>query len=273
MTISTEDIRFEIEEGVALLTLHRPDHLNAYSGTMGVELGEAYSHCDQNDEVRAVVLTGAGGAFCAGADMSAGEKTFGSQKGMRGFSAAGVTPAAFEIRKPVIAAINGHAVGIGLTLALQCDIRIIAREGKYGILQVRRGVMPDGYSHWTLSRIAGLANAADLLLTGRKIQGDEAHAMGLASRVLPADEVLPAAMEIARDIAENAAPLSVAITKRLLWEAQNLTAEQVEHRETELHHHVMGAPDALEGALAYVERRKPKWSLSVAKDWPDWPQD
>ena len=269
--MSYEDIRFEIEHGVAVITLHRPEHMNTFSGTMGQELGRAYRECDENDEVRAVILTGAGRAFCAGADMSGGESTFEKQNASS-FSAAGVDPPAWEVRKPVIAALNGHAVGLGLTLALQCDIRILAREGKYGVLQVRRGVMPDAYAHWTLPRLVGLARAAEILLSGRRFSGEEAFELGLASRVLPAEEVLPAALELARDIAENAAPLSVAVTKKLLWESSGLSAAEVGRRETELHHHLMGRADAVEGAVAYVERRKPRWTLSVSRDWPDWPR-
>jgi enoyl-CoA hydratase/carnithine racemase len=268
--MSYQDIRFEINEGVATIELHRPEHLNTYSGKMGLELGEAYRICDDDDAIRAVVITGAGKAFCAGADMSVGESTFASQDA-RTFSAAGVDPPAWEVRKPVIAAMNGHAVGIGLTLALQCDLRIVANEGKYGVLQVRRGVMPDAYSHWTLPRLVGMERAADLLLTGRKITGTEAVEMGIASRALPTDDVLPAALEIARDIAVNTAPLSVAVTKRLLWESPNLTWSEVGHRETELHHHLMGQADAVEGPMAWIERRLPRWTLSVKKDWPDWP--
>ena len=265
-----QDIRFEVQNGVAIITLHRPDHLNAYSGRMGLELGEAYQACDNDDTIRAVVLTGAGKAFCAGADMSVGKDTFAKQD-ERIFSAAGVDPSAWEVRKPVIAAINGHAIGIGLTLALQCDMRIIANEGKYGIVQVRRGVMPDGYSHWTLPRLIGLERAAYLLLTGRTISGAEAVELGIALRSLPTGEVLPAALEIARDIAANTAPLSVGVSKRLLWESPNLTPAEVGRRETELHHHLMGKPDAIEGPMAWFERRPPQWKLSVKHDWPDWP--
>ena len=268
--MSYQDIRFDVSDEIAIIELHRPEHLNAYSGKMGVELGDAYRTCDDDDAIRAVVITGAGRAFCAGADMSAREGTFASQDS-KTFSAAGVDPPAWEVRKPVIAAMNGHAVGIGLTLALQCDIRIAATEGKYGVLQVRRGVMPDAYSHWTLPRLVGMERAADLLLTGRKIDGGEAARMGIASRALPAREVLSAALEIARDIATNTAPLSVAITKRLLWESPNLTWSEVGHKETELHHHLMGGEDAVEGPMAWIERRPPKWKLSVKKDWPDWP--
>lgn len=264
-----EDIRFEIRDRIAIITLHRPEHLNAYSGRMGLELGEAYRTCDQDDSIRAVIVTGSGRAFCAGADMSAGEDTF-AQQDETTFSAAGVDPPAWEVRKPVIAAMNGHAIGIGLTLALQCDLRLAANEGKYGILQVRRGVMPDAYSHWTLPRLVGLERAAYLLLTGRRLTGAEAAEMGIALRSLPADEVLPAALEIAQDIAENTSPLSVAVTKRLLWESPGLTKEQVGIKETELHHHLMGKPDALEGPVAWLERRAPRWSSSVTQDWPQW---
>jgi enoyl-CoA hydratase/carnithine racemase len=267
-----EDIAFELSTGVAIIRLNRPDQMNTFSGRMGVELADAYRRCDGDDDVRVVILTGAGQAFCAGADMSAGEDTFARQESAE-FSAAGVEVPAFEVRKPVIAAMNGHAIGLGLTLALQCDLRIVAEEGKYGILQVRRGVMPDAYAHWTLPRLVGMERAADLLLTGRKLSGREAFEMGIASRCLPADQVLDAAVEMAREIAVNTAPLSVAITKRLLWESPNLTADEVGHRETELHHHLMGREDAIEGVMAWIERRAPKWKLSVARDWPEkWPK-
>ena len=265
-----QDIRLEVSDGVAIIELHRPEHLNTYSLKMGTELGDAYRTCDRDDAIRAVVLTGAGKAFCAGADMSVGEDTFGKQDAAT-FSAAGVDPPAWEVRKPVIAAVNGHAIGIGLTLALHCDIRIVANEGKYGILQVRRGMMPDSYSHWTLPRIVGMERAAYLMLTGRKVSGEEAVELGIALKSLPADEVLPAALDIARDIAVNTAPLSVAVAKRLLWESMTLTRGEVGHLETELHHHLMGRADAIEGVMAWLERRTPQWKLSVNDDWPEWP--
>ena len=271
-----QHIRFEVDEGVAVVTLHRPEVRNAFSGTMGQEIGDAYRRCDSDDDVRAVVLTGTPPAFCAGADMSRGDETFApadtSSVSKESFSAAGIDPPAFRVRKPVLAAINGHAIGIGLTLALQCDLRFIAEDGKYGIVQVRRGMLGDGYSHWTLPRIAGLANAADILLTGRMIDGREAHAMGIASRCLPADEVLPAAMDAARDIAVNAAPLSVALSKRLLWEAIDRTAEQVERLEAALHLHLFDGPDVREGPVAFLEKRIPDWKQRVSADWPEWPE-
>ena len=269
--MSYEDLSFRVEDGVAVITLDRPEQMNAFTGAMGRSLERAYRACDQDDAVRAVILTGAGRAFCAGADLSAGAETFAAQDAAD-FSAAAVGIPAWEVRKPVIAAMNGHAIGLGLTLALQCDVRFLAREGKYGVLQVRRGMMPDAYAHWTLPRIVGQSRAAEILLSGRRYSGEEALALGLASQCLPADGVLPAALELARDIAENTAPLSVAVTKRLLWESPMLSPEQVGRRETELHHHLMGKADAIEGPVAWLERRKPKWTLRVSRDWPEWPE-
>ena len=265
-----EDLDFALEDGVATLTLQRPEQMNAFTGAMGRSLGEAYRRCDEDDAVRVVVLTGAGRAFCAGADLSPDAGSFERQDGE--FSAAAVHPPAFALRKPVIAAVNGHAIGLGFTLALQCDVRIVAAEGKYGVLQTRRGVMPDAYAHWTAPRIVGMARAAELLLTGARMDAERIAALGLASQVLPADEVLPAAHEIARDIATHTAPLSVAISKRLLWESFELSPADVERKETELHRVLLGAPDALEGAMAFMEKRSPRWQSRVSKDFPDWPE-
>ena len=265
------ELALEVDaDGVALITLSRPDHLNAFSGAMGRALEQAYRRCDEDDAIRAVVLTGAGRAFCAGADMSDAARTFEAQDEAR-FSAAGVGLPAFRIRKLVVAAVNGHAIGLGLTLALQCDVRIFAREGKYGVVQVRRGVMPDAYSHWTLPRLVGVGRAAEILLTGRTFRGEEIEPLGIASRVLPSAEVLPAALRLARDTARHAAPLSVAISKRLLWESLELGPEEVERKETALHHVLMRAPDAVEGPVAFMQKRAPQWTGRVSQSWPEWP--
>jgi enoyl-CoA hydratase/carnithine racemase len=267
----SDDLLFEVANGVAQITLNRPAQRNAFSGAMGAALGAAYRRCDEDDEIRAVVVTGAGDAFCTGADLAPGAETFAAREPSTGFSAAAFDPPAFAIRKPVIAAVNGHAIGLGFTMALQCDLRILAAEGKYGVVQVRRGVMPDAYAHFTLPRIVGVSRAADLLLTGRKIDAREAEQLGLASRVVPAAEVLPTALAIARDIAAHAAPLSVAVTKKLLWESSQLDPAAIERKETALHHHLMSRADAIEGVIAYLERRAPDWKLSVTRDWPAWP--
>lgn len=265
------DIDFKLDSGVATLTLNRPEHMNTFSGRMGVELGHAYRRCDEDDAVRVVVLTGAGSAFCAGADMSAGDETFANREDDPSFSASPLAMPAWDVRKPIIAALNGHAIGIGLTLALQCDLRFAAREGKYGVLQVRRGVMPDCAAHWTLPRLVGMAKAADILLTGRKFGGEEAVELGIASRCLPANEVLAHALATAREMADQTAPLSVAVTKKLLWQSSSLGPEDVERFETQLHHHLMGRADAVEGVMAFLERRAPRWTSSVSNDWPEWP--
>jgi enoyl-CoA hydratase/carnithine racemase len=262
------DLQVEISDGIATLTLDRPEHRNAFSGAMAAALADAYRDCDARDEVRAVILTGAGTAFCVGADLSMGSDTFAARAEAE-FSADPIAFPAWQVRKPVIAAINGHAVGIGLTLAMQCDIRLVARAAKLAFAHVRRGVLPDAHSHWTVPRAIGFARTAELFLTGRHVSGEEAAALGLASRALPAAEVLPAARTLARDIAINCAPLSVALSKRLLWESRTLTRDEVGQRETAYHHVVMGRADAMEGVTAFLERRPARWTLAVPRDWPE----
>jgi enoyl-CoA hydratase/carnithine racemase len=265
-----ESILYDVADGVATITLNRPEQRNAFGGGMGDELSHAYRAADADDAVRAVVLTGTPPAFCAGADLSAGGDTF-RKRDEGNFSAAALETRAWDVRKPVIAAVNGHAIGIGFTITLQCDIRFFAADAKYGIVQVRRGVMGDGYSHWTLPRIAGFSGAAEILLTGRMFDGHEAKDLGVCSRVLPNDEVLPAALELARDVAANTAPVSVAVSKKLLWETWEHDAAGIEALETHLHHHLMAHPDAREGVMAFLERRPADWQGRLATDWPaDW---
>ena len=268
------DLNVTVAEGVALLTLNRPERRNAYTAEMGALLNRAYRQCDDDDAVRAIVLTGAGDAFCAGADFAAETSPFESPPGDSEFTAAPTDPAAFELRTPVIAAVNGHAIGIGLTIALQADIRIMADDAKYAVAQVRRGVIPDCMSHWTLPHLAGGAAAADILLTGRTFDGAEAVPMGIATRTLPGGEVLDHAMAVARDIAVNVAPMSAALSKRLLWDTviKGYTPRQVAQLETELHRRVMGSADAREGVDAFLERRAPHWSMSVSEQWEPMPE-
>jgi enoyl-CoA hydratase/carnithine racemase len=265
--VTAGDLRVAIADGIAELTLDRPAERNAFSGPMAVALADAYRDCDARDDVRAVILTGAGSAFCVGADLAAGADTF-AKREEREFSADPIAFPPWQVRKPVIAAINGHAVGIGLTLAMQCDIRLVDRDAKLAFAHVRRGVLPDAHSHWTVPRAIGFARTAELFLTGRHLTGEEAATIGLVSRALPAPEVLPAARAMARDIATNCAPLSVALSKRLLWEGRTLTRDEIGQLETAYHHVVMGRPDALEGVMAFLERRAPRWTLSVPRDWP-----
>jgi enoyl-CoA hydratase/carnithine racemase len=211
--MSEEVILLDVKDQVATITLNRPERLNAWTPEMAAALSEALSACNQRDEVRAVVVTGAGRAFCAGADLGKGGDSFASSEEEREEQRRALRDEVFPwmIDKPVIAAINGHAVGIGITYSMMCDIRLVAEDAKIQFAFVRRGVIPELASNVTVARVVGLSNAADLLLSGRMILGREAAAMGLATRALPAEEVLPAALERARDIAVNAAPVSVAI--------------------------------------------------------------
>ena len=258
----TTTVRFDVDDaGVAVLTLDGAERLNAFSGETARQLGAAYRRCDADDAVRAVVLTGAGRAFCAGADMSAAADSFGAAAD--GFSASPVQPPAWRVRKLVIAAINGPAIGIGLTLALQCDIRLVARDAKLAVPQVRRGMVGDCAVHYTLRHAVGLAVAADVLLTGRTFTGLEAAERGIASRALPAAEVLPAALELARDVAVNANPASVAYSKRLLW--ADLDPDAVAAEETTVHLKLMGGPDAAEGPAAWREHRPPRWRSKASE--------
>lgn len=172
----SSELHVDVSSGIAVLTLNRPAQQNAFTPTMAAELGAALRRCDTEDAIRAVIITGTPPAFCAGADLS---HRIGDVTGT-------IDPPPWRVRKPVIAAVNGHAVGIGLELALQCDLRYMARDAVYGLNQVRRAVVADGYAHWTLPRLVGMANAADIMLTGRTFDGDEAKAMGLANTCLSA---------------------------------------------------------------------------------------
>ena len=261
-------VLFDFNDGVAIITLHRPEVRNAFNAELGSALSAALRRCDADDDVRVVVITGTPPAFCAGADMSAGADTF-RQRDESTFSATAVATPPWQVRKPVIAAVNGHAVGIGFTLTLQCDVRFFAADATYGVVQVRRGVVGDALSHWTLPRLVGMANAADILLSGRTFDGHEAERLGVCSQVLPNDEVLPAALNYARDLATNAAPLSVAASKAMLWQSFESTPDEMKALETAYHQLLMGHPDAREGVLAFIERRPPHWSGQVSRAWPD----
>ncbi|MEZ0349308.1 enoyl-CoA hydratase-related protein [Mycobacterium sp. pR1184] len=270
----SSDVVADVDSGVAVLTLNRPEHLNAYTAEMGALLSAAYRDYDEDDDVRAIVVTGAGRAFCAGADFSDGATPFDSPEDGTGFSASPIDPPAFELRTPVIAAVNGHAIGIGLTIALQADIRILAEDAKYGVVQVRRGVIPDCMAHWTLAHLTNLGVAAEVLLTGRTFDGPEAVAYGIANRAVPAAQVLDTALEMARAIAVNVAPMSAALCKRLLWDTaiHGYTPRQVASLETQLHHRVMGSPDASEGVAAFFDKRPPRFSASVSSEWEPLPE-
>jgi enoyl-CoA hydratase/carnithine racemase len=264
-----ETIVVAIEDAVATITLNRPERLNAYTAQMGVEIFTAIHDLDRDDRVRAIVITGAGRAFCAGADLAAGGATFAGERTWNDANAIERKVRPWNLCTPVIVAFNGPAVGVGATLPLQWDIRIASDRAKIGFVFTRRGIIPEANSTWYLPRLVGFARAAELLMTGRVLTAAEALEYGVVSRVVPHDDLPRVAREMARDIAENTAPVSVAITKRLLWR-QMLSDEpwNAKRFEDELFHWIGKQPDAAEGVTAFLEKRAPRWSMSKTADVP-----
>ena len=271
-----EAIKLEIsDDGVATLTLNRPEALNAWNGPMSFEFEHAIKALDLNDDVRVVVVTGAGRAFCAGADLSGGEDSFSTADAESGESKRAKRAASFEnafwpymMRKPVIAAVNGHGIGVGITLPMTCDVRFVAEDAKLQFAFTRRGLLPELGSHAIVPRVVGLSRAADLILTGRIFSGREAAELGIASKALPAAAVLPAALEHAREYLA-AAPASVAISKRLLWDSISPGILPTMQREAPLFKWTADQADSKEGIMSFMEKRPPKWNLRPSKDLPE----
>jgi enoyl-CoA hydratase/carnithine racemase len=259
-------VLYEVDGGVAVIMLNRPEAMNAWTPQLSDELMLACGAADADDHVRAVVVTGAGRAFCAGADLSGGESGF-----VGGGPTAQSGPRLWphQVRKPVIAAINGHAVGVGITYPMLCDIRIVSQTAKIQYAMVRRGVIPELGSHALLPRVIGFAKAAELMLTGRQFLGAEAVELGLASRAVPADEVLAVAKEMAREIAVNVAPVSAALAKKLMWEGLNTPVDVMLALESSLLPTLASMPDSAEGVRAFFEKREPRWQGRVSCDVPN----
>lgn len=266
----SNELLFDISGGVALITLNRPEAFNAMSSAIIDGIGEAYRYCDENDAVRVVVLTGAGNVFCTGADMSGGGDTFDSEAQTVEVNSCPLSMQAWDVRKPVIAACNGHAVGAGLGLAVQADMRVFASEGKYGFLQSRRGVVTDFAMEYVLPRLVGFERAFELLVRAPRLSGEEAVAWGLAGRSVPGEQVLDTAMEIAQEIATHCAPMPVGMHKHLLWRGLDMSLGDLAALESRALNYTMTQADAIEGGMAYVERRDPDWRGSIKEDWPDW---
>jgi enoyl-CoA hydratase/carnithine racemase len=278
--VAYQDILYEVDRGVLTITLNRPEKLNAYTAVMGLELEDAFLRADADDEVRAIVVTGAGRGFCAGADISGGADAFDAREGksvafgdpaQSGTRRAGggFVGAIYNCRKPSIAALNGSAVGVGLTLTLPMDIRIAAEGAKFGFVFARRGLVPEAGSAWFLPRLVGLPQALDWCLSGRLFKADEALAGGLVKQVVPAEEVLVHAQALAREIAEETAPVSVALTRQMLW---TLSAAPDPWSTLAVDGGLamdLGAgPDVREGVAAFLEKRKPAFSGKVSQDIP-----
>lgn len=261
-----EDIILEVDAGVACITLNRPDAMNTLSGRLSDEWNRALRLCDADEAVRVIIITGNGKAFCAGADLTGGGATFDIQEDMT-FSSCPVIPP-YRLKKPVIAAMNGHALGVGFSIAMQCDFKIAALEGKYGLLQVQRGVLADGNMHWLLPRLVGMEKALKFHLLGEKIDGATLAELGLATKAVPAEEVLKEARSLADHLAQKCSPLIVGLAKQLCWQSWDKSMGEMEELETRMLHYSMGKHDAIEGGTAFMERRQPQWTSSVNHDWP-----
>jgi enoyl-CoA hydratase/carnithine racemase len=271
--MSADDlVLVDVSDHVATITLNRPEAGNAFTAALGGRLQRALVACDQDPDVRCIVLTGAGRHFCVGLDLSAGADTFGGGGELAEFGNVDRLEALADLSTPVIAAINGHAVGVGITLAMQCDLRIVADDAKLGFVFVRRGIVPEFYAHWTVQRIVGMAKAAELFLTGRTLTGADAGTWGLVNRSVPRDDVLDAAREMAREIATQASPAAVAATKRLLWAAATTDPETVYGLESEAIRWLSNGPDVAEGVRSFLEKREPNWTTTT-QDRPGAPTD
>ena len=269
-----EHISYEKENGIGLIVLNRPDKMNAFTPLMGRELFQALDQADEDDEVRVLIFTGAGRGFCAGADLSAGGgSAFKSgSEAIDDFRDGGgvLNLRIFEMKKPVIAAINGPAVGIGATMTLPMDIRLASDKAKMGFVFTRRAIAPDGCCTWFLPRIVGIGQAAEWLITGRVFPAQEALQAGLVHQVIPADDLLPAAMEKAREIVENTSSISVALTKQMVWRALGSEHPMEAHRiESKAVYSMARSEDCREGVNAFLEKRKPDFPMKLSRDMPD----
>ena len=270
-----QDIRYEIADSILTITLDRPDRLNAFTATMGRELIEAFDRADADDDVRAVIVTGEGRGFCAGADLGAGGETFDSRERQ----ADGDVPRdgggqvalrIYDSAKPVIAALNGPAVGVGITMTLPMDLRLAAEEARMGFVFARRGIVPEACSSWFLPRIVGISQAMEWVATGRVFSAQEALAGGLVRSVHPAGELLDAARALAAEVAEHTAPVSVALARRLLWTMLGAEHPMAAHRADSRAMFSRGqSDDAREGVTSFLEKRPANFTDRVSDGLPD----
>ncbi len=282
---SFETLAYELEDGVATITLNRPDKLNAFNTQMMKDLIAVFDVTDADDAVKAVIVTGAGRGFCAGADLSAGGETFDYDKrggedqaarqrdGVQRDGGGLVSLRIYDSLKPVIAAVNGPAVGVGVTMQLPMDIRLASTEARFGLVFARRGLNPEAASSWFLPRLVGVQTALEWCYTGRVFSAQEALDRGLVRSLHAPDELLPAAKALAREIVENTAPVSIAITRQLIWRMAGAPHPMDAHRADSRGIQIRGAMgDAREGVMSFLEKRSPVFPNQVSTDLPDiWP--
>jgi enoyl-CoA hydratase/carnithine racemase len=269
-----ETIRLERADGVATITLDRPERLNAFTEAMLEELVDAFDRTDADDGVRAVVVTGHGRAFCAGADLNSGPSTF--ERDAEPFSmgrhadGGGVLARRlFDSAKPIIGAINGPAVGIGVTMTLPMDVRLAAEHARFGFVFVKRGLAPEAASSFFLPRLVGISQAAEWVYTGRIFDAEEALAHGLVRSVHPPDELLPAARSLAMEMAAGTSPVATAIARRMLWQMlADGSPARAHEADSEALHFLGSSPDVREGVASFLEKREPAFPMRVSRDMP-----
>jgi len=272
-----ETLQTDLRDGVFTLTLNRPDRLNAFNAEMMEEYLDVLDEIDANDDVRVVIVTGAGRGFCAGADLGDGGATFDSGGGdgadaidrVPRDGGGRVTLRLYDCTKPLIAAINGPAVGVGITQTLPMDIRLASDRAKIGFVFARRGIVPEACSSWFLPRVVGISKAMEWVATGRVFSATEAHEAGLVSELLPHDELLGRANELAREIAENTSAVSVALSRQMLWKMLGADHPMEAHKLDSRGIHFMGSSkDAREGVQSFLEKRPPAFEMRVSTDLP-----
>ena len=276
--MSATTLLTSIENKVMTIVLNRPEVLNAYNLAMHAELLAAFDVADADDDVRVVIITGAGRGFCAGMDLGAGGDTFnrtGNQSLESHRDGGGeLTQRIFKLRKPTIAAINGPATGVGLTMTLACDFRLASETSKMGFVFAQRGIAPDACSSWFTPRVVGISKALDWFLTGRVFSAQEAFDGGLVSELLAPVALLPRAHEIARSIADKTSAVSAAIVRRLLWQMLGAAdPEDAFRKESMALYYMGGAADAREGVTSFLEKRPANFTMSVANDFPTFLDD
>lgn len=268
-----QTLHIDLRERVLTLTLDRPDQLNAFTGKMLEELLHVIDRVDRDDEIRVVIVTGAGRAFCAGADLSEGGASFrreGEREDEHRDGGGLLTLRLFESTKPWIAAINGAAVGVGVTMTLPMDIRIASDAARFGFVFARRGLVPEAASSWFLPRVVGISQAMEWVATGRVFPAGEAHAGGLVSKVVPAAELLASARALATEIADHTSAVSVALSRQMMWKLLGADHPMAAHRLDSKAIYTLGrSPEVREGVKSFLEKRPPNFPGRVPEDLPD----
>ena len=275
--MSYNTILYEVADGILTITLNRPEVLNAFNRDMLEEMLDAFDRADADDSVKAIIVTGAGRAFCAGADLSSGGDTFDADA--RDDRESGLTPDGggiltlriYELNKPIIAAVNGPAVGVGVTMTLAMDVRLAADVAKFGFVFARRGIVPEACSSYFLPRVVGISQALEWCYSGRVFPAEEALAGGLVKTLYPKDELLDAARAMAADIRDNTAPISVSLIRHMMWrmlgadhpmEAHKIDSRGIYHRGR--------SADAKEGVESFLEKRPAEFNGKVSSDMPEY---